>query len=448
MCLDALFFAPLAPSNQQSPIVITKILLATTAAPFMPELSGDLAAAGFQVVGRCECSVLVREAVRHAPDAVVIWEPLPGAELFEATRLLAAAAPRPVLVFSSDVRAEPMEEALKSGVHGWVVNGYAPERLRPLIQLCQARFRVESALQAELAEVNQRFNERKLVDRAKGILMSSRQVSEEEAFRLLRSASMHSKMRLGQVSQQVIDAVLYAEAINRAGRLRMLSQRMVKLYALLVAKVEVVGSRALLADSRQQVEQILAHLDKSLSRPTFGDLTSAVATTWKDLRLALDAAVSAAQLEVVDRLGEDLLGHAERLTRALARAGTVTTLEVINVSGRQRMLTQRLAKQALLAALSQPGLPVDHASAELDAGETRRAFESSLDFLRRLPLSNDTIRRELEAVQSSWQQMLQGVEASGEAAGRLALAAASEELLSQFDRLTDEYEHSMQLLIG
>ena len=73
--------------------------------------------------------------------------------------------------------------------------------------------------------------------------MSARQISEDEAFRLLRSASMHAKLRIGQVSQQVIDSAHYAEAINRAGRLRMLSQRIVKLYALAAAGVEVAVGR-------------------------------------------------------------------------------------------------------------------------------------------------------------------------------------------------------------
>ncbi|WP_110402181.1 type IV pili methyl-accepting chemotaxis transducer N-terminal domain-containing protein [Sphaerotilus hippei] len=423
---------------------MTSVLLAASAAPCMPELSADLRSVGLQVLGQCECHVLVREAVRLAPDVVVIWEPLPGDELFESTRLLAAAAARPVLVFTSDVRAEPMEQALASGVQGWVVNGYAPERLRPLIQLAQARFRVETTLRGELAEVNQRYSERKLVDRAKGILMSSRRVNEEEAFRLLRTASMQNKMRMGQVSQQVIDAVHYADAINRAGRLRMLSQRIVKLYALLVAGVEAAGSRALLADSRQQAEQLFAGLGRSLSRPTFGDLIEAAEATWALLRRTLDAPVNAVSLVQVDALGEDLLLQAERLTAALTTAGPVTNLQVINVSGRQRMLTQRLAKQALLASLSGPV-----AEAELQQrGQTRAAFEQSLGFLRDLPLSNGSIREALTGVDRAWQTMLKGEATMGTHEGRMALAASSEDLLELFDRLTGEYERGLQLLIG
>ena len=90
--------------------------------------------------------------------------------------------------------------------------------------------------------MSHRFAERKLVDRAKGILMRARQVSEDEAFRVLRAASMHSNQRVGQVSQHVIDAARFAEAVNRAGQLRMLSQRLVKLYALLGAAASSAGA--------------------------------------------------------------------------------------------------------------------------------------------------------------------------------------------------------------
>src|SRR6185369_6331900 len=111
----------------------------------------------------------------------------------------------------------------------------APNRLRALVHLALARFAHERQLRDALADVTSRFEERKLVDRAKGILMRARQVSEDEAFKVLRMASMHSNQRVGQVSQQVIAAAGIAESVNRAGQLRMLSQRVVKLYALRVA---------------------------------------------------------------------------------------------------------------------------------------------------------------------------------------------------------------------
>ncbi len=139
-------------------------------------------------------------------------------------------------------------------------------------------------LRQELAEVRTRFDERKLVDRAKGILMGARQLREEEAFRALRNAAMASKQRIGQVSQMVIDSARYAEAMNRAGQLRMLSQRLVKLYALACAGVIRRETAGLFAESVAQVDSNLSILDRSLSKPTFGDLLGAVLAPWAGCR--------------------------------------------------------------------------------------------------------------------------------------------------------------------
>jgi AmiR/NasT family two-component response regulator len=425
-------------SRRTRPVI--KVLVVAPAPPDAPNLVAELENSGMRVTARCVCTDMVRESLLHAPDVIVVWEPHPGEELFEAVRLLDSAAPRPMLVFTSDVRAETMETSLAVGIDDWVVNGYAPARLRSLIQYTIARFRHVRQMREELTDLRRRYNERKLIDRAKGILMNARQVSEDEAFRLLRSASMHAKQRIGQVSQQVIDAAQYAEAINRAGRLRMLSQRIVKLHALQLAGIEAAGSRALLADSRQQIDQIVAGLEKTLSRPTFGDLLDAAALSWSAMRTALELPVQDGSLAQLDRQAEQLLAQAERLTCTLAVAGAGPSLQVINVAGRQRMLAQRLAKQALMGALLPEVMVVPD--------DTVAAFEQGLAYLRDAPLSSVAIRESLGAADVAWQEMLRGARNPASVEGRLALARASEELLALFDRLTDTYEHSMQMLMG
>ena len=123
---------------------------------------------------------------------------------------------------------------IQSGIHAQVVNGHSPARLRSVIHLAQARSQTEHLRRNELVDVSQRFAGRKLVDQAESILMGTRQLRDNEAYRVLRSTAMGAKQRIGQVTQQIITQAHYAEAISRAGQMRMLSQRCMKLYALIV----------------------------------------------------------------------------------------------------------------------------------------------------------------------------------------------------------------------
>ncbi len=413
-------------------------LILTSGGPSAPALAEDLAAVGVEVIGAAECSNLVQAVIKAAPDLLMIYESRPDAALFKSISLVTTTAPRPVVVFTPDPDADSIAQATLSGVHAYVVNGYNPGRLRSVMHLAQARFQREQAVREELAGLNRRFAERKLVDRAKGILMGARQLREEEAYRALRTAAMHSKQRIGQVSQQVIDAALYGEAVNRAGQLRMLSQRMVKLYALMCCGSAPPGAPALLADSVGAVEANLAMLARSLSRPTFGDLLDAVARPWAALRDALRAAATVVRLREVDALAEQLLGQAEQLTANLEVAAFATALHVINVAGRQRMLSQRLAKEALLRALLGEGAGPGNTQAELEAG---------FDYLATLPLSNAGIADELTQAGTAWAGLQAALQHPGAPAGQAGIASSSEALLAHLDRLTDQLERGMQALV-
>ena len=411
-------------------------------------LAADLVAAGIPVLGATARGNLVREAARLAPDVVVCHDTSPDDALFAACALLAGTAARPVVVFTQDPEAAKIERAMRSGIHAYVVNGYAPNRLRQVIHVAEARFRHDAALRTELAEITRRFDERKLVDRAKGILMRARQVSEEEAFAVLRAASMHSNRRVGQVSQQVIAAAHYADAVNRAGKLRMLSQRLVKACALCVVEPGHAGHDAQRADACVQIEAHIAALAKSLSMPTFGDLHGAVAAAWADMLPIAGATRDVrglAGLVALDAGAERLLAAAEQLTRQLETAGLVNTLNIINVSGRQRMLAQRHAKQALLGLL----LDGDAARHARDAlAETATTFEKAMAHLQAAPLSTREIRALLGDAERIWSHVAQSARHLHHASGARPLDAASETLLERFEQLTDDYERSVQVLMG
>ncbi len=325
------------------------------------------------------------------------------------------------------------------GVHAYVVNGYGANRLRPLIHLAQARFQKAEQQRQAYEEIATRFEERKAVDRAKGILMRAQHLSDDDAFRTLRSAAMSSNQRMGQLSQHIIQSAHFAEVVNRSGQLRMLSQRLVKLHLLQAAQVQTARHATLLNESVQWVDTNFALLRKNLSQPTYGDLLEQVAQTWELLKTAL----AEGGTDAVEHQAESLLMGAERLTASLESSGAAAPLQVLNLAGRQRMLSQRFSKYVLLALVGE-GVAVDLAQSGMRAAQ--QEFEKAL--------STPDIQQALGAAGVAWLQMV----AAAQDAQRLSpakrgarledLATGSETLLGLFEQLSGHYEHSMQMLVG
>ncbi len=403
-----------------------------------PPLEADLRAVGIDVVGSADSRDVVKDVIQRSPDLLVCYETHPDDALFACTAALRNVAPRPVIVFTTDPDAEKIARATSSGIHAYVVNGYGPHRLRSLIHLAQARFKNDQLLRDELTDVQHRFNERKLVDRAKGILMRVRNISEDEAYSVLRKAAMQSKLRIGQVAQQVIDAARYADAVNRAGQLRMMSQRLVKLYALMCADIDPEVTAALCKRSLEHIDGNVTILRRTLSKATFGDLLDAALTPWTPLKAALTATPTRERLVEIDTLAERLLVQSEALVKTLETAGFAAALHVINVSGRQRMLSQRIAKQAIIASFSVRSQAAD---------ETQKAFVEGLAYLKTIPLSTPEIRVLLAEADAAWSTLRALIDSPDLAAARADIALLSETMLTLFEQLTDMYERSMQTLM-
>jgi AmiR/NasT family two-component response regulator len=422
---------------------VTSVLLLKTPDPGAPALANDFAAAGFQVQAEGDCAHLVRETLRAGPDVLVCWMPRPTSDLLDAVATLQAQQAVPVLCFTQDSAVEWMQRALEAGVHAWVVQGYAPGRLRALVHLACTRAAHERQLRERVAELAEKLDERKWVDKAKGILMRAQQVSEEEAFQLLRSASMQGNQRVGQVSRQVIEAARIAQAINRAGQQRMLSQRLVKLQALACSRTEEAAAVALVRESMQRVEDNLAALEADLSQATYGDLVAAAREGWRALRQSLDAGAKASELPALDAQAETVLAQANALVLALESSGVAATVQVINLAGGLRWRSQRLAKLALLQALAS-----DRAALEPTMAQIAAEIEQGLATLAQAPLSTPQIRALLERGQAAWNELRAAIAGVDKPAGRMKLAGTSEELLELFDRLTEAYQHSIQVLMG
>jgi two-component system, response regulator / RNA-binding antiterminator len=170
-------------------------------------LREGLRRAGYEVSASLSSPVSLLATIEHLkPDVIVIDTESPSRDVLEHLVVLTQHTPRPVVMFSSDGAPETIREAVRAGVSAYVVDGLDPNRIRAIIDVAVARFEDFQRLRGELAEANDRLVERKLVERAKGMLMKTRGLDEEAAYRLLRKFAMDRKLKLSQVAQQLIDA--------------------------------------------------------------------------------------------------------------------------------------------------------------------------------------------------------------------------------------------------
>jgi response regulator NasT len=148
---------------------------------------------------------LLASIERHQPDVVLIDTESPSRDVLEQLAAMSASAPRPVVMLTDDGHDEAIRAALGVGVSAYVVDGVESRRLGPIIRVAVERFQAEQRLREELEATRTQLAERKLVERAKGILMKQRGCEEQEAFAALRSLAMQRGIRLGEAARQVID---------------------------------------------------------------------------------------------------------------------------------------------------------------------------------------------------------------------------------------------------
>jgi response regulator NasT len=166
-----------------------------------------LTATGYGVIaGAAPGRDLIRDIARLRPDVIVIDVEAPDRDTLEDLCCIARDAPHPVVMFTHDDDAEKMRAAIRAGVSAYVVGGVSGERVGPIVEVAVMRFEQHQALRAELRRAQASLAERKVIERAKGILMRQRRCSEDEAYQALRRSAMACNRRLAEVAQSVIDA--------------------------------------------------------------------------------------------------------------------------------------------------------------------------------------------------------------------------------------------------
>ena len=140
------------------------------------------------------------------PDVILIDLENPSRDVLEQMFQVSRAVRRPVAMFVDQSDAASIEAAVDAGVSAYIVDGLKKERIKSILDLCISRFNAFSRLQSELEQTRSALEERKVIDRAKGILMKAKNLSEEQAYALLRKAAMNENKKLADVAQSVITA--------------------------------------------------------------------------------------------------------------------------------------------------------------------------------------------------------------------------------------------------
>jgi len=147
---------------------------------------------------------LFDRVAEHRPDIVLIDTDSPSRDVLEQLAAVSSSAPRPVVIFSDDSENDSIRAAIQAGVSAYVVEGVTPSRLEPVMRVAIERFEADQALLAELSDARSQLADRKVIERAKGIIMKQRGFTEEEAFRALRNLAMEKNKKLGEIARQVI----------------------------------------------------------------------------------------------------------------------------------------------------------------------------------------------------------------------------------------------------
>jgi two-component system, response regulator / RNA-binding antiterminator len=173
-------------------------------------LGEALTAAGHEVIATLSSPLeLLRAVDALRPDVIVIDTESPTRDVLEHVVIVSQSSPRPIVMFASDAGGAAIRDAVRAGVSAYIVDGLDSSRVNSIVEVACARFeeyqREFQRLKIELAEANLKLSERKQVERAKGLLMQSRGLSEDEAYHALRKLAMSKKLRLGDIAQQVID---------------------------------------------------------------------------------------------------------------------------------------------------------------------------------------------------------------------------------------------------
>ncbi len=169
-------------------------------------LEREFISLGYVIKARLKQTQQLLQNVKHLqPSVIVLGIDLPDTDTLEHLRMLYSEHPLPVVVFAERDTPDIIQATIRAGVSACVVDDIQPERFASILNVAIARFEETQRLRAELEEVKAKLADRKLIDKAKGLLMQERGLSENDAYVTLRKMAMNKGVTIGSVAKTVID---------------------------------------------------------------------------------------------------------------------------------------------------------------------------------------------------------------------------------------------------
>jgi two-component system, response regulator / RNA-binding antiterminator len=161
---------------------------------------------GYNIVAVLPADAYLPDRVAQiGPDMIIVDAESNARDTLEHVVMATRDERRPIVLFTQDEDMSHVGAAIAAGVTAYVVAGLAPERVKPVLDVAMARFQHEEALKRELADARAELSDRKVIDRAKGLLMSRNAMTETEAYARLRKTAMDKGLKLADVAQRILD---------------------------------------------------------------------------------------------------------------------------------------------------------------------------------------------------------------------------------------------------
>lgn len=162
--------------------------------------------AGYDIVASLPPDMYLPERIAQLqPDMIIVDAESDARDVLEHIVIATRDERRPIVMFTESEDTESMEAAMAAGVSAYIVAGLQGERIKPVLQVALARFKREQKLLDELSDTKSKLAERKVIERAKGLLMERQRFTEEQAYQKLRTMAMSKNLKLSEVAQRILD---------------------------------------------------------------------------------------------------------------------------------------------------------------------------------------------------------------------------------------------------